>query len=668
MAIRGPSGATIYPHLPTILRPLGAGDRLSDINLHALPIGHAFEGYCIEKVLGAGGFGITYLAEETAIDRKVAIKEFLPQGFAARAPDRVGVQAISARAREHFAWGLARFRKEAMTLVAFEHPNIVAVHRYFEANGTAYLVMQYVEGMPLDALLAGTATLAEPELEELIHPILDGLEQVHAAHFLHRDIKPANIYIRRDGRPVLLDFGAARQAFGSESKSITAIVSEGYAPFEQYEAKGGQGPWTDIYAIGAVLYRCIAGTVPPSATERVSARLRGATDPMRSARAAGAGRYSARLLEAIDRALSTMPADRPQSIGELRQVLAGQSRRPGDAAQPARTAEAPATMTARPVTAPPRRRLPLVAGLAGVLAAGGLAAYFALASEPSAPGAVATPDTPPTKASSAPPASEDALAERAAQQAVAQAEADLAAIKEAIGRGELAQPRAETAALLGRIDAALRKRPAHAGLQRVGAAARAVEADLVQRIAARVKELVEGAERAAAQDYDEALRLVAEAERLDPDAGKAARERIEALRPPPEGEKERQDRIGLHLSLARYHLEQARRAGDDKRYSEARQLADQAKVQLGRATDALGKDPAPPSAKSLQRDLEAFEQDLAKRIAARVSALLREARELVEAGRLDEAATRLDEATELAPQAPEIAALRRAHAEARRRP
>jgi serine/threonine protein kinase len=660
--------ATIYPHLPTILRRLGAGDRLSDINLHALPIGHAFEGYRIQEVLGAGGFGITYLAEETALDRKVAIKEFMPQGFAARAPDRLTVRAIGARAREHFAWGLDRFRKEAMTLVAFEHPNIVAVHRYFEANGTAYLVMQYVEGMPLDALLAGTATLAEPELEELIHPILDGLEQVHAARFLHRDIKPANIYIRKDGRPVLLDFGAARQAFGSESKSITAIVSEGYAPFEQYEAKGDQGPWTDIYAIGAVLYRCIAGVVPPSATERVSARLRGAADPMRSARAAGAGRYSARLLEAIDRALSTMPADRPQSIGELRQVLAGQSRRPGDAAQPARTAEAPATMTAGPHMAAPRHRLPLVAGLAGVLAAGGIAAYFAFAAEPSAPGAVATPHTPPTKAGSAPPASEDTLGERAAQQAVTRAEADLAAIKEAIGRGELVQPKADTAALLGRIEEALRKRPAHVGLQRVGAAARALEADLVQRIAARVKELVEAAERAVAHNYDEALRLVAEAERLDPAAGKAARERIDALRPPPEGETERRDRIGLHLSLGRYHLEQARRAGDEKRYSEARQLAEQAKLQLGRATDALGKDPAPSSAKSLQRDLEVFEQDLARRIAARVTALLREARELVQAGKLDEAAKRLDEAAELAPEAPEIAALRRAHAEARRQP
>jgi serine/threonine protein kinase len=192
--------------------PLAGRKRpLSETNIHALPIGHTFDGYRILRLLGAGGFGITYLAEEVQIGRKVAIKEYLPQGFAARAADSFTVRAVSSSSQGQFAWGLDRFRKEASTLVAFEHPNIVSVYRYFEANGTAYLVMQYVEGKPLDALISGGKTLDESEIGEVILPILDGLEQVHAAHFLHRDIKPANIYIRRDGRPVLLDFGAARQ-------------------------------------------------------------------------------------------------------------------------------------------------------------------------------------------------------------------------------------------------------------------------------------------------------------------------------------------------------------------------------------------------------------------------------------------------------------------------
>jgi hypothetical protein len=320
--------------------------------IHALPVGHEFDGYRILRVLGAGGFGITYLAEEMSIGRRVAIKEYLPQSVAAREIKSFNIRPISAAAEEPFAEGLRRFRQEASTLIAFEHPNIVAVHRYVEANRTAYLVMQYVEGKPLDALLAKGKTLEESEIEEIIEPILEGLEQVHAARFLHRDIKPANIYIRMDGRPVLLDFGAARQAVESPSRSVTAIVSEGYAPFEQYEGRGDQGPWTDIYGVGAVLYRCIAGERPPAAPARISARLANAPDPMRPAREVGAGRYGPRLLEAIDRALGVTRADRPQSIAELRTLLRG---------------AAPAAMPAPPPAAPPvAAPLPQVAREGGV--------------------------------------------------------------------------------------------------------------------------------------------------------------------------------------------------------------------------------------------------------------------------------------------------------------
>ncbi|HEY7609550.1 MAG TPA: protein kinase [Alphaproteobacteria bacterium] len=667
---------------------------MSDTNIHALPIGHTIDGYRILRLLGAGGFGITYLAEETTIGRKVAIKEYLPQGFAARAADSVTVRPVSASSQEQFAWGLDRFRKEAATLVAFEHPNIVSVYRYFEANGTAYLVMQYVEGKPLDALLAGGKTLAESEIEEVILPILDGLEQVHAAHFLHRDIKPANIYIRIDGRPVLLDFGAARQAFGSETKSITAIVSEGYAPFEQYEAKGDQGPWTDIYAIGAVLYRCIAGQRPPAAPERISARLRGAPDPMAAAREAGAGRYGARLLEATDRALATMQGERPQSIAELRQMLRASDRATVSRA-PARrgVADSAGKPASRPAAgaAKAKSRLPLAAGIAGVLLAGGAGAYFALSPGP-APGPVASaPTAPPTTARSTTPAQpapaqpgppqpapEDLAAEREAREAAQRAESDLAQVKSAAEQGNLERARDDLEQVQRRLEDALQKRPRHAELERVRALAAAAEGDLGRRIAARVKELIDAAEREAPRNYDEAQRRLAEAERLDPAAAKSARERIEQGRRRSEDDKRREDearraRVELHVSLARYHFDQARAAVTQGRLADARRVVEQVKIQLTRAveTAAEAKPPAgaeSPLVKALRGEVEAFERDLGKRIAERMAVLLREARAFMQAGKLDEAAKRLEEAAGLEPASTDLAAARREFEEARQKP
>ena len=209
---------------------------------HGLARGYTIEGYRIERVLGAGGFGITYLATEVAIERPVAIKEYLPNGIAARSRNDVSVQPLTSADNENYQWGLERFRREAQTLVAFHHPNIVSVFRYFEANGTAYLVMAYEDGESLAAILDKRKTLPEAELRGWLMPLLSGLEHVHKAGFLHRDIKPGNIYIRRDGSPVLLDFGAARLAVGSRSQSLTSIVSAGYAPFEQYTTRGHQGP------------------------------------------------------------------------------------------------------------------------------------------------------------------------------------------------------------------------------------------------------------------------------------------------------------------------------------------------------------------------------------------------------------------------------------------
>jgi len=286
-------------------------------HLHALPASHEFEGYRIERVLGAGGFGITYLATEAVIGREVAIKEFLPSTIAARAVDSLTVHPIVPADAEMFRWGLKRFRNEARTLVTFRHANIVQVYRYFEANGTAYLVMAYEKGASLAEILKTRRTLPEAEIRTLLGPLLAGVAEVHKAGFLHRDIKPANIIVRADGTPALIDFGAARQSFGEKSQSLHAIVSAGYAPFEQYTSSTQQGPWTDIYALGATLYCCVSGTRPIEAPDRVAGAR------MRSASELGAGRYGETLLRAIDHALGLQPEDRPQSVAEWREELAG---------------------------------------------------------------------------------------------------------------------------------------------------------------------------------------------------------------------------------------------------------------------------------------------------------------------------------------------------------
>src|SRR6185295_9817489 len=245
----------------------------------ALPEGTQLQAYTLGPVLGAGGFGITYRASEQFTDRPVAIKEFLPTSIAQRAPDGVSVRPLS-RGSFDFGWGLERFRLEARTLIALRHKNIVPVLQYFEANGTGYLVMEYQNGHTLGARLKGDKHLGPAELDAILEPLLDALDAVHAKGFLHRDIKPDNIFLREDGTPLLLDFGAARQAVGAKSQNLTAIVSEGYAPYEQYVSDSTQGPWSDIYALGCTLYRCMSGTRPVSAPKRVGAQMEKKPDPV----------------------------------------------------------------------------------------------------------------------------------------------------------------------------------------------------------------------------------------------------------------------------------------------------------------------------------------------------------------------------------------------------
>ena len=285
--------------------------------LNALPQGHRLQEYELVRVLGFGGFGMTYLGFDHNLDKAVAIKEYLPSDIATRTGDNSVVPQAS-QFRDDFEWGLERFLDEARALARFDHRHIIKVYRFFEAHGTAYIVMEYAEGETLAAFLERKWTLKEAELRAILYPLLDGLEVIDRADFLHRDIKPGNIIIRdEDNSPVLLDFGSARQAMGARSRSVTSIITPGYAPIEQYSSRGDQGPWTDIYALGGVCYRALTGQVPDDATDRVR------NDPLIPVSERCAGQASAEFLSAIDWALAVDEGNRPQSVVEWRARLEG---------------------------------------------------------------------------------------------------------------------------------------------------------------------------------------------------------------------------------------------------------------------------------------------------------------------------------------------------------
>jgi formylglycine-generating enzyme required for sulfatase activity/serine/threonine protein kinase len=289
---------------------------------NALPIAHQLQEYRLQSILGHGGFGITYLAHDTALDAPVAIKEYLPNDLAVRERD-YSVQPKSQQDADEFAWGLERFIQEARTLARFKHPNIVRVLRFFQAHNTAYIVMDYEQGRSLAEAIKEGETAEEAELMSLLLPLLDGLKTVHNAGYLHRDIKPSNIYLRdSDNSPVLIDFGSARYDVGSRSRSVTTIVSPGYSPFEQYQSDGNHGPWTDIYALGAVLYRTIGGKTPLESTKRIDAIfIYNKPDPLKPAVELGQRRYAKHLLEAIDWALQARETERPQNVAEFKTAI-----------------------------------------------------------------------------------------------------------------------------------------------------------------------------------------------------------------------------------------------------------------------------------------------------------------------------------------------------------
>lgn len=335
-------------------------------NRHALPPGRALHWYTIHDVLGQGGFGITYLAHDPNLNQPVAIKEYLPTGLAVRESDD-SVQPASDKHCEGFRWGLERFLTEAQTLSRFEHPNIVRVLTIFEMNGTAYMVMRYEDGRSLEEMLPAQATLEESWLKRTIFSVIDGLALVHADGFIHRDIKPGNLFIREDDTPVLIDFGSARQAMGRATHTLTTLVSPGYAPFEQYYARSDrQGPWTDVYGLGATLYRAVTGEMPLDALERSESLLRTGRDNYVPAAERVRDRYDPAFLAAIDRALSFRERDRPQTLSIWARELRGEvsiSAPAVTAVQSATAQPTPLNVAATPTT--PISTRPVASGVLG---------------------------------------------------------------------------------------------------------------------------------------------------------------------------------------------------------------------------------------------------------------------------------------------------------------
>jgi serine/threonine protein kinase len=302
----------------TIVRPAAAGRGAREGALgHMLPVGTRLREYEITGLIGEGGFGIVYLAEDVALQRRVAVKEYMPSSMASRVAGSETIIVKSERHRETFAAGLKSFVNEARLLARFDHPALVKVYRFWEENGTAYMAMPFYEGPTLkSALAARTEPPDEATLRGLLRPLLDALAVMHSAQCYHRDIAPDNILLTATG-PLLLDFGAARRVIGDMTHALTVVLKPGYAPIEQYGdvATMTQGAWTDLYALACVLYFAISGKVPMSSVERLM------DDRLEPLATIAAGRYSERFLKAIDAALAVRPQDRPQTDAAFRALL-----------------------------------------------------------------------------------------------------------------------------------------------------------------------------------------------------------------------------------------------------------------------------------------------------------------------------------------------------------
>ncbi len=352
---------------------------------NGLPVGTMLGEFELTALLGEGGFGIVYLAIDHSLQRRVALKEYMPSVLAARAGQNQ-VQVKSERHRETFEAGRKSFVNEARLLAQFDHPSLVKVYRFWEANGTAYMVMPFYEGKTLkDTLRELGGPPAEAWLRGVLDPLTEALAVIHREQCYHRDIAPDNVMMLAGSqRPLLLDFGAARRVIGDMTQALTVILKPGYAPVEQYAEIPGmkQGPWTDVYALAAVVYFAIMGKTPPPSVGRL---LNDTFVPLTQA---AAGRYSHDFLAAIDHALVIKPELRTQSIEQLRAELGlDGSARPPPAPPPVevapRRAAPPGVANATASQPAPRKNTTVIALAAGVAVVGlAYGAYIALSPAP----------------------------------------------------------------------------------------------------------------------------------------------------------------------------------------------------------------------------------------------------------------------------------------------
>ena len=381
---------------------------------NALPVGTRLGEFELTRVLGEGGFGIVYLAQDHSLHRRVALKEYMPSALAAR-KGGTQVSVKSERHRETFEAGLKSFVNEARLLAQFDHPSLVKVYRFWEANGTAYMVMPFYEGMTLkDKLREMGSAPDEAWLRGLLAPLTEALAVIHAERCYHRDIAPDNIILLAgSGKPLLLDFGAARRVIGDMTQALTVILKPGYAPLEQYAEVPSmkQGPWTDVYALAAVVYFAIQGRTPPVSVGRMMG------DSYQPLAESARGLYSPAFLAAVDRGLKVRPEDRTPSIAEFR---ADMGLGPGSVPEVQTVLHADASPAASPAPAPrapapaaagavaPRSKSGLYLGLgAGALLLGGVGAFFALT-----PGQPTTaPASGPVATAPAPAAATDPVAQ-----------------------------------------------------------------------------------------------------------------------------------------------------------------------------------------------------------------------------------------------------------------
>ena len=293
----------------------------STTELKTLPVDYELQCYTIKSILGQGGFGVTYLAYDNNLEREVAIKEFMPRDIAGRDHDYT-LEPLKEEFAEKLEWGLERFIREARTLSKFNHDNIVRVYSVFKENNTAYMVMSYEHGISFHEKLLKDGRPDEDELIRILFDLTSGLEVLHEARFIHRDIKPGNIFIREDGTAVLLDFGSARQAIGEETMTLTKVVTPGYAPFEQYYSRSDmQGPWTDIYSLGATCYKAIVGEPPMDSSFRNRYTGEEAINEIWNELDKHNKEYSTLFLRAIEHSLRSNHKERPQTVREWRAMM-----------------------------------------------------------------------------------------------------------------------------------------------------------------------------------------------------------------------------------------------------------------------------------------------------------------------------------------------------------